>query len=804
MEAMPKFILWFEEISKGDVPIVGGKNASLGEMYQNLSERGVKVPPGFAITAEAYRHLLKIGKIENKIKEVLADLDIRNMENLQKRGEKVRKLIEGAALPADLEKEIVEAYEELGERLGVKNPDVAVRSSATAEDLPDASFAGQQETYLNVEGKEELLKRVKMAFASLFTNRAISYREDKGLSHFDVYLSIAVQKMARSDLASSGVIFTLDTESGFRDVVYITGSWGLGEYIVQGTVNPDQFYVFKPTLRLQKRAIIDKVLGAKDKKLIYSQEGAKTKEAANSKDERNKFVLADEEILKLAEWACIIEEHYEKPMDIEWAKDGETSELFIVQARPETVHSQKKENVLETYVLEGREEGRKLLVKGEAVGNKIGRGEVNVILETSKISKFKPGQVLATDMTNPDWEPIMKIAQAIITNRGGRTCHAAIVSRELGIPCVIGSVSATQVLKSGQKVTVDCSEGVGNVYEGILDFRVDKLNLGDLPKTKTQIMMNAGIPEKAFSQGQIPCEGVGLAREEFIINSHIGIHPLALINYADLKNSPDEKIKKIIEKIDERARGYEDKVNFFIEKLAFGIARIAAAFWPNDVIVRFSDFKTNEYANLIGGELYEPRESNPMIGWRGASRYYDPKFKEAFGLECKAIKIVREEMGLTNVKVMVPFCRTVEEGKKVIETMKEFDLAQGENELEVYMMVEIPSNAILIEEFSKIFDGFSIGSNDLTQLTLGLDRDSELVSHIYNERNQAVKDLIRKAIEGARKNNRKIGICGQAPSDFPDFAEFLVECGINSISLNPDTVIKTKLDIAKKEKELGI
>ncbi len=798
-----KFILWFEEILKGDVPIVGGKNASLGEMYQKLSERGVMVPPGFAITAESYRYLLKEGKIEKKIKEILADLDTHNMENLQERGEKIRRLIEEASLPKDLEKEIVKAYEELANRLGIENPDVAVRSSATAEDLPDASFAGQQETYLNVEGKEELLKRVKMAFASLFTNRAISYREDKGFSHFDVYLSIAVQKMVRSDLASSGVIFTLDTESGFREVVFITGAWGLGEFVVQGAVNPDQFYVFKPTLKLGKNAIIDKTLGSKEKKLIYGTESEKTKEKTTTEEERNSFVLSDEETLKLADWACIIEEHYEKPMDIEWAKDGETGKLFVVQARPETVHSLKKENILETYVLEGMEGGRRLLVKGEAVGNKIGRGEVNLILETSRISEFRPGQVLVTDMTNPDWEPIMKVAQAIITNRGGRTCHAAIVSRELGIPCVIGTQRATQILKSGQKITVDCSEGVGNVYEGLLNFRVDKLNLGDLPKTKTQIMMNAGIPEKAFTQGQIPCEGVGLAREEFIINSHIGIHPSALMAYEELKKSPDEKIKKIIEKIDEKTKGYQDKVDFFVEKLAFGIARIGAAFYPDDVIVRFSDFKTNEYANLIGGELYEPKESNPMIGWRGASRYYDPKFREAFGLECRAIKRVREEMGLKNVKVMVPFCRTVEEGEKVIETMKEFDLSQGKDGLEVYMMVEIPSNVVLMEEFCKVFDGFSIGSNDLTQLTLGLDRDSELVSHIYDERNQAVKDLIRRAIEVAQKNKRKIGICGQAPSDFPDFAEFLVECGINSISLNPDTVIKTKLDIAKKEKELG-
>jgi len=796
--------------------LVGGKNASLGEMYQRLSEKGVQVPPGFAITAEAYKYLLREGRIEKKIKEILADLNTHDIKNLEARGEKVRKLIEETPLPKDLEKEIIEAYEKLGKRLDIENPDVAVRSSATAEDLADASFAGQQETYLNVEGKEELIYRVKMAFASLFTNRAISYREDKGFDHFDVYLSIAVQKMVRSDLASSGVIFTLDTESGFRDVVYLTGSWGLGEFIVQGTVNPDQFYVFKPTLKLGKQAIIDKILGAKDKKLIYpvrkslskgvySKEMEKTREVGTSEEEKSKFVLDDYEILKLAQWACTIEEHYEKPMDIEWAKDGETGELFIVQARPETVHSQKKENVLETYHLEEPVGGGKILLRGEAVGNKIGRGEVNVVLETGKISEFRPGKILVTDMTNPDWEPIMKMAQAIITNRGGRTSHCAIVSRELGIPAVIGTKNATSVLKSGQKVTVDCSEGVGNVYEGLLNFRIEKLNLAEIPKTRTKIMMNVGIPEKAFTQGQIPCDGVGLAREEFIINSHIGIHPLALINYKELKKSAsaDEKIKKLIEQLDEKTKGWEDKKEFFIDKLAWGIARIGAAFWPNEVIVRFSDFKTNEYINLLGGEFYEPKESNPMLGWRGASRYYDPKFKEAFGLECRAIKKVREEMGIENVVPEVPFCRTPEEGRKVIETMKELDLVQGKNGLKVYMMVEIPSNAILMEEFCKIFDGFSIGSNDLTQLTLGLDRDSELVSHIYTERNQAVKDLIKKAIEVARKHNKDIGICGQAPSDFPDFAEFLVECDISSISLNPDTVIKTRLRIAEKEKKLG-
>ncbi|RKX49300.1 MAG: phosphoenolpyruvate synthase, partial [Thermotoga sp.] len=611
-------------------------------------------------------------------------------------------------------------------------------------------------------------------------------------------------KMVRSDLASSGVMFTLDTESGFKDVVYITGAYGLGENVVQGKVNPDQFYVFKPTLKKGFRPIIEKKLGTKDKKLIYGEQGG-TVEVDVDPEDRKKFVLNDDEILKLAEWACIIEEHYGKPMDIEWAKDGITGELFIVQARPETVHSQKSYATVETYILE---EKGKLLLEGEAVGTKIGQGEVNVIEDAKDIHKFKKGQVLVTDMTDPDWEPIMKIASAIVTNRGGRTCHAAIVSRELGIPCVIGTGNATEVLKNGQKVTVDCSEGIGRIYDGLLKFKVEKLDLEKLPRTKTKIMMNVGVPEKAFSQGMIPNDGVGLAREEFIINSYIGIHPLALIEYEKLKEKAkeDEKIAEVVKIIEERTYGYENKADFFVDMLARGIARISAAFYPNDVIVRLSDFKSNEYANLIGGFLYEPKEHNPMIGWRGASRYYDEKFKPAFALECKAIKKVRDEMGLTNVKVMIPFCRTPEEGKKVIEVMKEFGLKQGENGLEVYVMCEIPSNVILADKFAEIFDGFSIGSNDLTQLTLGLDRDSDLVAHLFDERNEAVKRLVKQVIEVAHshKPRRKVGICGQAPSDFPEFAEFLVECGIDSMSLNPDVVVKTRLLVADVEKRLGI
>ena len=802
-------ILWFEELGMEDVPLVGGKNASLGEMIQELGAKGVDVPGGFAVTAHAYQRVLSEGGIEEGLWEILSDLDTHDMANLAERGEKVRERIEMTPLPADLEQQIREAYRKLAERLGVENPDVAVRSSATAEDLPDASFAGQQETYLNVRGEEELLQRVKMCNASLFTNRAISYRVDRGFNHFDVYLSVGVQEMVRSDLSTSGVIFSIDTESGFEDVVYITGSYGLGEFVVQGTVNPDQFYVFKPALKKGKKAIIEKHLGIKDVKLVYAEgDGAElTVQADVPLDDRDKFVLNDDEILKLAEWAVIIEEHYGRPMDIEWAKDGITGQLYIVQARPETVQSMRDMNVLETYVLEVPEEDRKLLVTGEAVGSKIGQGEVNVIMDVIGIEQFQPGQVLVTEMTNPDWEPIMKIAGAIVTDRGGRTCHAAIVSRELGIPCIIGSETASSVLKSGMEVTVDCSEGMGNIYEGILKYRLDRLTLTEIPPTKTQIMMNIGIPEKAFMQRQIPCEGVGLARLEFIINSHIGIHPLALIHYDELKDrgaNGDEKAQAVVDLIDQRVRGYEDKAQFFTDKLAQGIARIGAAFYPDDVIVRLSDFKTNEYANLIGGEFYEPVESNPMIGWRGASRYYDEDFLPAFGLECAAFIQVREEMGLNNVKAMVPFCRTPEEGRRVVGVMRDFGLVQGENDFEIYVMSEVPSNVVLADEFAGVFDGFSIGTNDLTQLTLGLDRDSELVAHIYDERNEAVKRLVKQAIDTARAHGKKIGICGQAPSDFPEFAEFLVECGIDSISLNPDTVVKTRLMVAEKEKELGI
>ena len=795
------FIKWFEELRIEDVPLVGGKNASLGEMIRSLKEKEVSVPGGFAITAYAYKYMIEKEGIDKKIKEILSDLDTHDVHNLAERGQKIREIIKNAPIPPELEKDIRKHYQEMEKRYG-ENTDVAVRSSATAEDLPDASFAGQQETYLNVRGEEELIERTRECFASLFTNRAISYRTDKGFDHFSVYLSVGVQKMVRSDLASSGVMFSIDTESGFKDAVYITGAYGLGENVVQGAVNPDQFYVFKPTLKKGFKPIVEKKVGTKEQRMIYGDKG--TINEPVSEEDKKKYVIGDDEIIKLAKWAVIIEDHYKKPMDIEWAKDGNTGELFIVQARPETVHSQSDAAVMQTYVLE--EKGN-LLVEGEAVGTKIGQGEVNVIESAKDIGNFRKGQILVTDMTDPDWEPIMKIAGAIVTNRGGRTCHAAIISRELGIPCVIGTGDGTSKISQGSQVTIDCSEGVGRIYDGILKYRMDELELKNMPQTKTKIMMNVGVPEKAFQQSKIPNDGVGLAREEFIINSYIGIHPLALLEYDQLKQkaSSDPKIAEVIKQIDEKSANYEDKLEFFVDTLARGIAKIAAGFYPNDVIVRMSDFKSNEYANLIGGYLYEPSENNPMIGWRGASRYYDEKFKPAYSLECKALKKARDEMGLTNIKPMIPFCRTPDEGRKVISIMNENGLVQGENDLEVYVMCEVPSNVVVADQFADIFDGFSIGSNDLTQLTLGLDRDSDIISHIFDERNDAVKRLVSQVIDTAHKHEprRKVGICGQAPSDFPEFAEFLVECGIDSISLNPDTVVKTKLRIADTEKKLG-
>jgi len=792
-----KYIRWFEEIRAEDIPFVGGKNASLGEMYQALTPQGVKIPNGFAITAEAYRYFLREAKIDSKIHEILNDLDTDDLDNLRQRGRHVRHAILGAALPTDLANLILIAYQELSEEL--PGPaDVAVRSSATAEDLPDASFAGQQETYLNVQGDLSLLDTCKRCFASLFTDRAISYRVHKGFDHSQIALSIGVQQMVRSDLAASGVLFTIDTETGFSEVVLINASYGLGENVVQGTVNPDEYYVFKPTLKQGFRPILHKISGSKEFKLIYDIGGSKmVKNVPVSLEDRSHFAITDEEILTLARWGCIIEDHYSAkkgrpcPMDIEWAKDGKTGELFIVQARPETVQSRKDPDTLEAYRLAQR--GR-VLVQGRSVGEKIGQGPVRVIKHVEHLQDFREGDVLVTDKTDPDWEPIMKRASAIVTNRGGRTCHAAIVSRELGLPAIVGTERATEVLKDGQMVTISCAEGdTGFIYEGKLPFKVERVPLKNLGRPKTQVMMNVANPEEAFSLSFIPNDGVGLAREEFIINAFIKIHPLALLEYEHLE---DESVKT---KIDLLTSAYTDKTQYFIDKLAQGVGMIAAAFFPKDVIVRMSDFKSNEYANLIGGRAYEPTEENPMIGFRGASRYYDPRYRKGFALECQAMKKVREDMGLTNVKLMIPFCRTVEEGKKVLAEMKKHGLQRGEKDLEVYVMCEIPSNVILAEEFAEIFDGFSIGSNDLTQLVLGVDRDSEIVAHVFDERNPAVKTFIAHVIKAAKAKGRKIGICGQAPSDYPEFAEFLVEQGIDSISLNPDAVLKTTMKILEME-----
>jgi pyruvate,water dikinase len=796
-----ELLLWFNEIGLKDIPRVGGKNASLGEMITHLTKLGIDVPEGFAVTTKAFRQFVENAGLEEKTRAALVDIDPDDPASVAERGKKVRQLFLDSDFPDSLRREIEYGYWELGRRLNMPNPSVAVRSSATSEDLDGASFAGQHETVLNVRGETAVLKAIRQCFASLFTDRAIAYRSHKGFEQIGNALSVGIQRMVRSDLACSGVMFTLDTESGFENVVYITGSWGLGEMIVQGACNPDQFYVFKPSIDKFPDPIIEKKLGSKLQKLVYSSKGIGMTDAEVPESDRMRFVLDDAEIVKLAKWACIIEKHYGKQMDIEWAKDGITKGLYIVQARPETVHAVKTANYLESYVLEEKGD---LLLQGEAVGSKIGQGKVKVLESAYEISEFRRGEVLVTDKTDPDWEPIMRIASAIITDRGGRTCHAAIVSRELGIPCIIGTGNGSRSLKTGQEVTVDCSEGEGRVYSGILKFRVDRTDLTEIPKTRTKIMMNVGVPEHVFTQGKIPCDGVGLARLEFIIASHIGIHPLALIEFDKLKERAEKEpeVAKIVEQIEARTPGYENKEDFFVEKLAWGVGKIAATFYPRDVIVRLSDFKTNEYATLLGGVLYEPIEENPMIGWRGASRYYDGSFKEAFKLECQALKRVREAKGLTNMKVMVPFCRTPDEGRKVIKTMEEFGLKQHENGLEIYMMAEVPSNIVLAEEFADVFDGFSIGSNDLTQLMLGLDRDSELVSHLYNERNPAVKHMIEAVISRVKKKGKKIGICGQAPSDFPEFAEFLVDCNIDSISLNPDSVIRTRILVAEKEKTL--
>ena len=796
-----KFILRFDEIGIEDVPYVGGKNASLGEMYRNLVPKGVNIPNGFAITAYAYRYLLKETWADKKIKEILADLDTSNMENLAQRGSRVRSLIRSLEFPEDLTSAIIESYKKM-EKIYWKNVDVAVRSSATAEDLPDASFAGQQDTYLNIFGYEAIIEACKNCFASLFTNRAISYRQDKHFDHFSIALSITVQKMVRSDLACSGVMFSIDTESGFKNAVLLTWAYGLWENVVQGAVNPDEWYIFKPSLRKGKKAILSKKVWEKAIKMIYSSsDKSPTKNVAVPDADRKKMTLTDDEVMNLAKQVLIIEDHYSQkkwkfcPMDTEWAKDGKTGELFIVQARPETVHSNTDMSVLKTYELEKKGE---VLIQGRSVGEKIGSGKANVIKDVADISKFKKGEVLVTDMTDPDWEPIMKIASAIVTNRWGRTCHAAIISRELWIPCVVGTNNGTEIIPQGKDITVDCSGGsAGIVYKGKLPFKINEINIAKLPETKTHITMNVWSPEQAFEESFIPNDGVGLAREEFIINSYIKVHPLALLRFNELK---DASVKK---QIADLTVGYKDKADYFIDKLAEWVATIAAAFYPKRVILRLSDFKSNEYANLIGWAQFEPKEDNPMIGWRWASRYYSENYKEAFGLECKAVLKVREEMGLDNLDVMIPFPRTVDEAKKVIKTMASFGLKQGKHGLKVMWMCEIPSNVILAEEFLEVFDGFSIGSNDLTQLILWVDRDSELVSDIYDENNEAIKKMIKRVIEVATAKWKYIGICGQAPSDYPEFAKFLVECGIESMSLNPDTMIKTRLAVAEIEKKLS-
>ena len=806
------YIKFFKELTIKDIPLVGGKNASLGEMYRNLTKKGVLVPNGFAITVEGYQYFIAKNVLEDEIKKTLSDLDTTSIENLKERGRKVRELILSASFPEDLQAEIIEAYKKLG------GEDVAVRSSATAEDLPDASFAGQQETYLNIKGHYHLLESVKKCFASLFTDRAISYRKDKNFNHFDVYLSVGVQEMVRSDQAASGVLFTIDTESGHPDIILINAAYGLGEYVVKGVVNPDEYYVHKPTLRQGYSSIVGKTLGSKMRKLIYSVgDNVLTQDTQVSKEDRKKFALTDEEIFKLARWGLMIEDHYSKikgirqPMDIEWAKDGKTGEIYIVQARPETVQSTRDRNIIEEYVL--KEKG-KVLVKGASVGSKIGVGKARVIIDVQDIDQFQEGEVLVTQITDPDWEPIMKKAAAIVTNSGGRTSHAAIVSRELGLPCVVGTGNATQVLKTGQMVTVSCAEGeYGKVYEGEIQYQIKRINIGKVLSTETKVMMIVADPEIVFNYAQIPNDGVGLARLEFIIANSVRIHPLALLAYKDecAVGLPGEAVgrgealtSEVCNKIAELTYGYKSKAEFFIDKLSLGIGRIAAAFYPREVILRFSDFKSNEYANLIGGAAYEPREENPMLGWRGASRYYDSHFRPAFDLECKAVRRVREHMGLYNLSVMVPFCRTPEEGEKILRILKENKVMNqketGKKKLLVYVMCEIPSNVILADEFAKLFTGFSIGSNDLTQLVLGVDRDSSLVSHIYDERNDAVKRMIAQVIKSAHKNKRTVGICGQAPSDFPEIAEFLVEQGIDSISLNPDTVVSTRMLIAKAEK----
>jgi pyruvate,water dikinase len=796
-ESSSLFIKSFLNISSADVPIVGGKNASLGEMYRELKNRQIAVPNGFAVTSAGYRHFIESNRLGPFINNELKDLNPLDIENLRGRGKTIRQRILDSEMPNDLQSEILLAF-----RLLAQNQDpsfsVAIRSSATAEDLPEASFAGQQETFLNVQSEKDVLESCKRCYASLFTDRALSYRQERGFGHLQIALSIGIQMMVRSDLASSGVMFSLDTETGFQDVVLINSAYGLGENIVQGAVNPDEFYVHKSTLKNGFRPILKKSLGSKEFKMIYGTGGTKTlRNIPVPFEDRSRFSLSDEEVLTLARWACIIEDHFSQkaghwtPMDIEWAKDGLSGQLYIVQARPETVQSQKSHEALNIYHLKAS--GRKLL-SGHSVGSEISAGVAHIIQSPRDLEDLQEGEILVTDKTDPDWEPAMKKASGIITNRGGRTCHAAIVSRELGIPAVVGSMRATQILNNGQKITLDCAEGeTGIIYDGLLDYDVDEIPLRDIPKTNTKLMMNVANPEEAFRLSMYPNDGVGLARMEFIINESIHIHPMALVNFEKLSDVA------ILDDIERLTFCYHHKPDYFVDRLSQGIATIAAAFYPRDVILRFSDFKSNEYANLIGGRLFEPTEENPMLGFRGASRYYHPDYREGFALECESIRKVRNEMGLTNLKVMVPFCRSPEEARKVLTEMEKNGLVRGQNSLEVYMMCEIPSNVLLAEQFARYFDGFSIGSNDLTQLTLGVDRDSEIIAELFDEKSPAVLQMISMAIQKAKSHGIKIGICGQAPSDFPDFTQFLISKSIDSISLNPDSLLKTRLLVAKVE-----
>lgn len=801
MVGQEQWLRWFESLSIDDVSLVGGKNASLGEMYQELTPKGILIPNGFAVTAEAYRYTLDKAGAWEALHEVLDDLNGNDVSDLARRGKKAREIVYGASMPDDLREEIKTAYGRLKAEYG-DDVTLAVRSSATAEDLPTASFAGQQDTYLNISGEAMLLDAVQRCFASLYTDRAIHYRLDQGFDQFKVGLSVGVMKMVRSDLSASGVMFSIDTETGFSDVVFITGAYGLGENVVQGAVEPDEFYVHKPTLKQGFKPLIRRHLGSKQIKMIYADghTRATTKNEKVPREDRVRFCISDDEVLQLARYAVLIEEHYSqragqnRPMDMEWAKDALDGRLYIVQARPETVASQQTRATLEQYHLD---ETGELLVTGYAVGTRIGQGRVRYIADVTHLNEFQPGEVLVADTTTPDWEPVMKVAAGIVTNRGGRTCHAAIVSRELGIPAVVGCDNATEQLNTGDEVTVSCAEGdEGRVYRGLLKYHVERTNLDNLERPKTKIMLNLGNPDLAFGLAALPNDGVGLARLEFIINESIKAHPMALLYPDRVESAAERKALKTL------LGSYENGRQFFVQRLSEGVATIAAAFYPRPVVVRLSDFKSNEYASLLGGKDFEPVESNPMIGFRGAARYTHDSYREAFAMECEAMKRVRDDMGLTNVKLMIPFCRRVEEGQKVLEEMAQNGLKRGENSLEIYVMCEIPNNVIQIDRFSSLFDGFSIGSNDLTQLTLGVDRDSEMVSFDFDERDEGVKTMIRMAVEGARRNGRHSGLCGQAPSDYPEMAKYLVELGIDSMSLNPDTVIKTTQLVLEVEKEL--